>query len=92
LSNFIRAIQLRRDDPKAMFGKARTLCVLAGRTPQRFPPNDIYREAIELLERAVGIDKTTIRHISRDRHAFGELKKAPEFGPRFISLVWGNGS
>lgn len=82
-----RAIELKPDFAEALFGKARSLCFLAGKNMERFPAKECYREAIELLERAVAIAPWVIGRIARDRFAFLRLRRDPDYGPRFHALL-----
>ncbi len=88
LTAFNRAIELRPDYAEALFGKSRSLCFLARRKSQRFPYKKCFGEAIALLERAAAIDASIISWITKDRNAFRELRRDPDYGPRFHSLIW----
>jgi tetratricopeptide (TPR) repeat protein len=89
LAAYSKAMELRPDYVDALFGQARSLCFLVRTNPQRFPPNESFAQAMELLERAVAIDHSTIARISRDRSAFSQLRRDPYYGPRLRTLVWG---
>ena len=88
LRAFNRALEIRPRYHQVLFNKARTICFLARKDPHRFPPEDAYREAVDLLECAVGIEESTIRRISHDRVAFRDLRKDPVYGPRLAALAW----
>ncbi len=85
---FDQATELRPRYAEALFGKARSLCFLVRRNPQRFPPSKCFEEVMELLKRAAEIDISIISRVTRDRTAFRELRLDPDFGPHLNSLIW----
>lgn len=91
LAAFDRAMQLRPNYADAQFEKARTLCFSVHGSQQHLSRAECLREAIDLLESAVAIDKGLVAKIARERTAFSQLKADPDHGPRFDALVWERG-
>lgn len=85
---FNQAIELKPRYAEALFGKARSLCFLVRRDPQRFPPSKSFEQAMELLKRAAEIDPTIIRLVTKDRTAFRDIRSHPVFGSNLSSLIW----